>query len=188
MYKRTTAHICSQIHPGNRRTYLLVTLTSVGVGFREGRGAIHSLHRRAGEGNYDTGHVVEDLAGEPERAPPRQSQPSIQLDCGQGKCKAATGKARPFGPPPDEVDNMRKPVVGIPENTRSAWDFKPGLELHRMQGDDRICSNVGHPITTPRVSRQDHLVRAIPVVGCLYSTLAARPAPGHGSADTEAVS
>ena len=188
MYKRTTAHICSQIHPGNRRTYSLVTLTSVGVGLREGWRAIHSLHGRAGEGNYHTGHVVEDLAGEPERAPPRQSQPSIQLDCRQGKCKAAAGKARPFGPPPDEVENMRKPVVGIPENARSAWDFKPGLELHRMQGDDRIRSNVGHPITTPRVSRQDHLVRAIPVVRGLYSPLAARPAPGHGSADTEAVS
>ena len=188
MYKRTTAHICSQIHPGNRRTYSIVPLTSVGAGLREGRGAIHSLHGRAGEGNYHTRHVVEDLAGEPERAPPRQSQPSIQLDCGQGKCKAAAGKARPFSPPPDEVENVRKPVVGIPENTRSAWDFKPGLELHRMQGDDWIRSNVGHPITTPRVSRQDHLVRAIPVVRGLYSTLAARPAPGHGSADTEAVS
>ena len=188
MYKRTTAHICSQIHPGNRRTSSLVPLTSVGVGLREGWRAIHSQHGRAGEGNYHTRHVVEDLAGKPERAPPRQSQLTIQLDCRQGKCKAAAGKARPFGPPPDEVENVRKPVVGIPENTRSARDFKPGLELHRMQGDDRIRSNVGHPITTPRITRQHHLVRAIPVVRGLYSALAARPAPGHGSADTEAVS
>ena len=152
MYKRTTAHICSQVHPGNGHTYSIVPLTSVGVGLREGWRAIHSLHGRAGEGNYHTGHVVEDLASEPERAPPRQSQPSIQLDCGQGKCKAASGKARPFGPPPDEVEYVRKSVVGFPDNTRSAWDVIPGLELHRMQGDDRICSNVGHPITTPRVT------------------------------------
>ena len=188
MYKRTTAHICSQVHPSNRRTYSLLTLTSVGVGLREGWRAIHSQHGRASEGNDYTRHVIEDLASDPERAPPRQSQLTIQLDCCQSKCKAAAGKARPFGPPPDEVENVRKPVVGIPENTRSAWDFKPGLELHRIQCDDRICSNVGYPITTPRVPRQDHLVRAIPVVGCLYSTLAARPASGHGSADTEAVS
>ena len=188
MYRRTTAHICSQIHPGNRRTYSLVPLTSVGVGLREGWGAAHSQHGRAGEGNYHTGHVIEDLASEPERAPPRQSQPSIQLDCSEGKCKATAGKARPFGPPPDEVENVRKPVVGFPDNTRSAWDVVPGLELHRMQGDDRIRSNVGYPITTPRVPRQDHLIRAIPIVGGLYSTPAARPASGHGSADTEAVS
>ena len=188
MYRRTTVHICSQIHPGNRRTYSLVPLTSVGVGLREGWGAVHSQHGRAGEGNYHTGHVIEDLASEPERTPPRQSQPSIQLDCRQGKCKTAAGKARPFGPPPDEVENVRKPVVGFPDNTRSAWDFKPGLELHRMQGDDRIRSNVGYPITTPRVPRQDHLIRAIPIVGGLYSTPAARPASGHGSANTEAVS
>ena len=126
MYRRTTAHICSQIHPGNRRTYSLVPLTSVGVGLREGWGAVHSQHGRAGEGNYHTGHVIEDLASEPERAPPRQSQPSIQLDCRQGKCKAATGKARPFGPPPDEVENVRKPVVGFPDNTRSAWISNQG--------------------------------------------------------------
>ncbi len=156
-------------------------------GFGEGWGTIGARDRGTGEGDDDAGHVVEDLAGEPEGAPPRKTQLTVELDRAKGEGKAASREAGPFGPAVDEVEEMREAFVGLPEDPGVAGYVEPGLKFDGVEGDGRVGGHVGHPVPTPGIARQHDFIVAVPVVGGLDGAKAARPAPGHGEPDDEAV-
>ena len=158
----------------------------MGAGFGEGWGPVGARGRGAGEGDDDAGHVVEDLAGEPEGAPPGKTQLAVKLDCAKGEGEAASGKAGPFGPAVDEVEEVRKAFVGLPEDPGAAWDIEPGLELDGVQGDSRVGNHVGHPVPPPGIARKHNFVVTVPVVGGLDGAKATGLAPGHGEPDYEA--
>ncbi len=172
MYRRNRAYICSLDHPATWRASSVMHVCLAVARFRDGWGAIQPEPRGAGEGNNYARHVVQDFASEPKRTPPRQPEPSVQFDRAQGKGKAAAGKARSLGPTVDEVENVREPFVGVPEDAGSAGDVIPGLGLDRVQGDDRMRGNVGYPVSAPGVARQYNLVISVPVVSSLYGTFA----------------
>ncbi len=143
--------------------------------------------RGAYEGDDYAGHVIEDLAGEPEGPPPRKPQLAVELDSAEGKGESAAGEAGSFGPAVYEIEDVREPFVGLPENLSLAGDVEPGLELDGVEGDGGVGGHVGHPVPTPGIARQHDFIVAVPVVGGLDGAKATRLAPGHGEPDYEAV-
>ena len=93
---------------------------------------------------------------------------TVELDRAKGEGKAASGEAGPFGPAVDEVEEVRKAFVGLPEDPGAAGDVEPGLELDGVQGDGRVGGHVGDPVPTPGIARQHDFIVAVPVVGGLY--------------------
>ena len=159
----------------------------MGVGFGEGRGAVGARDRGAGEGDDYAGHVVEDLAGEPEGAPPGKTQLTVEFDRAKGEGEAASGEAGSFGPAVYEVEDVREALAGLPEDSGAAGDVEPGLELDGVEGDGRVGGHVGDPVPTTGIARQHDFIVAVPVVGGLDGAKATGLAPGHGEPDDEAV-
>ena len=160
---------------------------SVRAGFGEGWGAVGAEDSRSGESDHHTGHVVENLAGEPEGTPPGQAKLTVELDGPEGECEATPGEAGPFGPAVDEIEEVREAFVSSPEDPGVAGDVEPRLEFNGVEGDGWVGGDVGDPVSATRVAGEDYFVVTIPVVSGLDGAQSARLAPGHGEPDAKAV-
>lgn len=156
------------------------------TGFGEGWGAKGARNRGAGKGNDYARHIIQNLAGEPEGAPPGQAQPAVELDSPEGEGEASPGEAGPFGPAVYEIEYVGEAFVCLPENSGVAGDVETGLEFNGVEGDGRVGGHVGYPVPAPGIAGQHDFVIAVPVVGGLNGAKAAGLTPGHGEPDYEA--